>query len=1020
MSDVNEVPVERKIATGENPTTDTEDHTAQPAPTNGASHDTAHVDSETKHLNSNESSNETSRHSSNEVQRSDHPPKSPVNSVTAITASVSTPLLTENGTLSSEHHPNLPEASTNASISTPIPTENCEHPISPSSAAVVPSNASQPAMMAAKNETPYGPEHYQERTEPVNGHAASSISTPEQHRHHNPSSAAKTAADSIKLDKEIAHLKETISGASPKALQRVLRDNWRPFLFEGASSAHVAYMIRALMKNATDDAINRVGTELIFQGGILHAASESDKVVQQVFRKASVTKFLQHIPEEQMNSIMASQVKTVPAKTLIRWLAQGDRLGYQMDDILGDGEMVTPNVPNQPSADVDITNGGQGDEGGQGPRRPPSSNFQNRPRNDSSPNRFGNGTPPGNGPHSLSADPVVANKEREVHAEYLRMRSLEHNQWQQFGSHPGAQRLQCPSCHSSFYDPPGYNYHVTKKICHKEPNGYKFSCYRCYQGFSTKQGQEYHCKKEVCAGHDVPSYMETPAGQLLADPTAFSRPPMIPRTSSGPAVHHTHPTQPGAVAGQLLPTQEADHEPAVAIPRPPLHTPRGRRGPVADFRHSPSELSPEKLARLNQELADEDAKYARSTAAAQDLPEVERTARLISLKNGNASKKSQIRKKYGVSLRLREKDKAARKAAAAAETPPPNPRLSAYMAAPMPPRTSSAGSTVPTIGFSPINARQQNASSHTRRSPYGAPPASFPVPPQRPSVASSNAPLHHAHTDQHPGTFGMLLNGTPRYAPQNQMTSSTFAEQRRNAKRRRSEDDDGHQSIRSSYYSMNTAPASTAPAPRRPRMSMMEVSSQDAATKYPKKALIPGQTRDSPPLSSTSPVNTAFSSTAPPTARTSVTVASRDQDTPMTDAPAPRQAEPVYISISSEDESEAPEVHPRPASSHQVLQSIEGSNASRRASADNARVMTAGSNTFGRRDSSARPLGIVERGDTTEDEDSTRPGRLVGRGDTTEEEDSAPEPVDDSAQKVAKIAENARVAEEQTFKNPEA
>jgi hypothetical protein len=840
------------------------------------------------------------------------------------------------------------------------------------------------------------PRHIQQHSPPP-----SSLVTPEKRRHQNDPQSAKSASDSIKLDKEVAHLKEHFANASPKALQKLLRDDWRNFFFEGASLNHLTFVFRALLKNASSDVINRVGDDLVFKGRLLDAASNSNEVIRSVWSRASTAELLTNIPAEEIDKIVTSRLKTVPARDLIRWLAESDRLGYQMDDTIeDDGETVMPNVPSQPPRDVDMTNGVQGRPNG----------FQSGPRNESSPNGYTNGTPPMNGPPALSEDPILAKQQQERHAEVLRLRSLEHHQWQQYASSPGAQPMHCPNCRSRFYDVSGFNYHVSKKVCHKEPNGFKFSCLRCYQGFSTKQGQEYHCKKEVCASNDSPPLMESQSGQIQmeATATASARPPMMQRTSSGPvpvsapAVQHTHPTQTGAVAAPVLRSQRAVHQPAVAIQRPPLHTP-GRREPPSDVRQPPSELSPERLAALNQELQDEDAKYHRLRDHAQTLPPGERESRLISLKNGNASKKSQIRKKFGVSLRLREKDKAARRAVVAA-TPPPNPRLnsSSYMASPLPTRTSSAGPVAPTTGFSPINTARRNNASPANGHPYGAPPSSFPAP-QRPSMTPPNGPLRHAQADQPSGTgFGMLVNNSqPRYSPHNQMTTSSFAEQQRNGKRRRSEDDDeGRQSIRSSYYSanrdaINNVPPMTAHS-RRPRMSMMELSSENAASKYPKKSLAPGQSRSSAPNGNSS-VESPYSTTAP--ARASG-IASRDQDTPMNDPGASRQTEPVYISSEGEDDA-APEVRPRPSSSHEVLPSIEGSgpvDPRRGASVDSPHGIVA------RRGSSARLGGFTRRGDTTEDEGSRRGSHTA--------------PADDPVARTNAIAERMRIADEVAAKYP--
>lgn len=80
---------------------------------------------------------------------------------------------------------------------------------------------------------------------------------------------------------------------------------------------------------------------------------------------------------------------------------------------------------------------------------------------------------------------------------------------------------------------------------------------------------------------------------------------------------------------------------------------------------TPNTLPPEKYAELQRQLDEVDRKFEESIAANRadkTMTEEERNKRYVSLKNGNASRKSQIRKQFGVSLRLREKDKRAMKA----------------------------------------------------------------------------------------------------------------------------------------------------------------------------------------------------------------------------------------------------------------------------------------------------------------------------------------------------------------------
>jgi hypothetical protein len=104
-------------------------------------------------------------------------------------------------------------------------------------------------------------------------------------------------------------------------------------------------------------------------------------------------------------------------------------------------------------------------------------------------------------------------------------------------------------------------------------------------------------------------------------------------------------------------------------------------------RQSPSELSPEKRKALEEALKVEEDRYKEQVASVANLPDAERNKRLISFKNSNASRKSQIRKSFGVTLRMRERDKLAMNAAHSNSSPTVN--LQSYKAPSQPVRPNS-------------------------------------------------------------------------------------------------------------------------------------------------------------------------------------------------------------------------------------------------------------------------------------------------------------------------------------------
>lgn len=168
-----------------------------------------------------------------------------------------------------------------------------------------------------------------------------------------------------------------------------------------------------------------------------------------------------------------------------------------------------------------------------------------------------------------------------------------------------------------------------------------------------------HEKKRVCLGED-----DNDDEEIIFEPYHYQDRP-------NPAFNQPH----SPYLRDLKNEVHAEHprKSVGSIPRPPLHTPTTISKHISAIiaassfddegsRQSPSELTPERRAALESALQRVEEKYAQDQAEIpEDWPEDKREARLISLKNGNASRKSQIRKQFGVTLRMREKDKEAKK-----------------------------------------------------------------------------------------------------------------------------------------------------------------------------------------------------------------------------------------------------------------------------------------------------------------------------------------------------------------------
>lgn len=230
-----------------------------------------------------------------------------------------------------------------------------------------------------------------------------------------------------------------------------------------------------------------------------------------------------------------------------------------------------------------------------------------------------------------------------------------------------------------------------------------------------------------------------------------------------------------------------------------------------EIRHSPSELPPEKLAQMNREIEEVDEKTEQNIAEipATFTPE-QRASRLQSLKNQNATRKSQIRKSHGVSLRMRQKDKKARIDAGIEPLPA---RLDEFRAS-----KGAKGSPLgtphdfpPTSSFSPVNTVRN------------APPA-----------ASGHSANHYGELSSSSG-FGVLKNSKPingtsaNYQPGINYIPTSTPSSISNKRRRTS------QEPTSSTY--NHPPSSYAvTAPQNHGLAMQEVSAEDAASRFAKRS----------------------------------------------------------------------------------------------------------------------------------------------------------------------------------------
>jgi hypothetical protein len=267
---------------------------------------------------------------------------------------------------------------------------------------------------------------------------------------------------------------------------------------------------------------------------------------------------------------------------------------------------------------------------------------------------------------------------------------------------------------------------------------------------------------------------------------------------------------------------------------------------------------------MDKELQEADDKYIQAIAAiSPEWTEAARLARMTSLKNGNASKKSQIRKSYGVTLRMRERDKQARKSSGMS-TPPTNPRLEEYRAQPLP-RPNSVGlsgppgggtptGTPPVSGFSPINKNNgpgpiPPTGTGNPKAPWGPSVSIGQYQSQyRPPPINAAQRVQNSFTIPHPNTLTHALESQP--APGFGVLRPTNPpinfQQVSGTKRRRTSEDVGEPRAAPASNSSTSSPSNQG---QDQGLAMLPVRVEDAASKYPRKTpLLPGQMRQDVPM----------------------------------------------------------------------------------------------------------------------------------------------------------------------------
>ncbi|KFZ11118.1 hypothetical protein V501_04897 [Pseudogymnoascus sp. VKM F-4519 (FW-2642)] len=449
---------------------------------------------------------------------------------------------------------------------------------------------------------------------PTTSHAKTQ-DAPTSSGHPSPAPSSSSSHHNELYDRELSNFNAVLASISPAAARAGVRQNWRKCLL--GSSSDEAFFIRSLMGRTSDHVMTKILEDE--QERILEVASEHYKAF--------------------LDQAMAMRLESISAKDLVAVLAKARRLGYDEMDLVEADEMVMPaeraeaNEPSDMEEEaeenlqvevpevLDVEGGARKD----GWEKERLMEFRMKEQDDG---RQGSQT---------------VFSQTEGHAKRKSKRKV------------------CPACGATFLQSAGLKYHMDRKVCERQrPTApLKFWCDLCSKGFTTSGGLTYHRLNNVCKGHE-PSTASSPNAQLQAEQAAkYAEPPrdLTPREIlksepyPGALNVRTYSPPRAQMPAARFTEFKASPKPLPMHPSPQQYQPQPQSTPSSGSKPSVA-LTPEQYAEMNAKLEKEERRFESVLAkVSPQLSSAERHAEIKRLKAGSSTRKSIIRREYGVQVR---------------------------------------------------------------------------------------------------------------------------------------------------------------------------------------------------------------------------------------------------------------------------------------------------------------------------------------------------------------------------------
>lgn len=424
-------------------------------------------------------------------------------------------------------------------------------------------------------------------------------------RYPSPSASSKFILSDPTNAAQAQDLANRMAAARPEVVRHVVRSHFETICT--GSEYHMYFILSVIMREATSDMLRtfikefgaRIARECSTEIASNWSAAEIDDLAPYILPRCG-SAFL--------DKALETRFRTIPAQSLVNYLARAQRLGYEESDIVEN--------PSIPQIVADSNEPPRSQQSGHAEAKEPTTAPTPRMSVAAS-----SGAPPSQASSTSGAAlprlkfPSVISSVPTLRMEATSMGIV-----------------YCQHCDRPCSGKAALVHHNKKSPCVGWTHGVigKDVCVNCGQRFDGNGGLAYHINHMVCGVY--PENVIIKMEQLLRTAYEFAN-----RRGNPDPLRPSYST--GSINGSQPPSSSSTTA-HITTPGSPTSDPY-------------ASLTMEQRESLQREIQAAENKFADRMKDAMELPAPERDVRLANLKNGLNNKQSMIRKKYGIRLRGR-------------------------------------------------------------------------------------------------------------------------------------------------------------------------------------------------------------------------------------------------------------------------------------------------------------------------------------------------------------------------------